>query len=333
MRRLVLPGVGALLLATVLGPGCDPTYEDLKKKHGPKLEETISKLEKVKEVLLGTPPLRTDDEKIQLRHPEVSFRLLRDFRPRREVPNQGNAIFMTGEAFADLTEHGHTEFRMLGENLLNTCASLLRHGRCPASPFLSFDECGCRTRQMANLFELCERVQYLFVVKTIEFRKPSKARWEILAGTTPTSSDGGSAPSPGSPMTVASRPAVPTEAKPDAGAPSPKPASATDARVERGRDSSPRQTVRWTYKGGVFVVEIHVFNLEGAAPSKLGAFRVRVESPETVTTRSPIGEEILTRARGFEATLEGQFKAAVKRTLEAEISRRLSAKATFAEVP
>jgi hypothetical protein len=309
---LVLLSILLSLIFTLVA-GCEPTLEELKKKHGPKLEEKLSKLERIRELLLGTPPVRSDDSQIKVAAETLYFNLTTGFWPAHNTPTSGAAIFMTGEAFADLTEHGQTAYPRAGQDLLNVCASLLRNGRCPATVALSYD-CPCQTPGVERLFQICETVRYVFVEKTVEYAKPSAPTFE-RAPTAPAA--------PVSPLSVNTDAAAPASrpAAPDAGPPGGALAAFYNA------------PGRWSQLGGYVALEIHVFDLEGDAPRKLGAFRVRVETSESAAATVPVTTGPFGRAENLAKAVENRFPQDIKKKIETEVAGHVSARTVFSELP
>lgn len=311
MNSTAIPAraLALVLAASLLWGGCRSSFDKIREEHRAVLEPKLGQLERIGKLLELTPPLNVDSESLSLPRSTAL--------PASALGVRGMAAhvsLMYGEALADLTSHGPTASRVSGSNLLTTCASLLRKGTCPLSD--NYGECRCNHSTAESLFERCEQIEYVFIVRTLEYGGPAPLR-----NTTPDAGppdarrdvgpDGRRAPELG--------PAEATRADRGAGA------SHRDAgyRDHRGRPKlDPDQRVQsWSFRPGLLRAEVHLFEL--ASGRRLGGFRVRVESDPTY--RRSIAHALpFTRAH-TQFTVDAEFSAACQQKIEAEIRRRAPA--------
>jgi hypothetical protein len=253
------PAWAVTLALILLCGGCRASYKELRKKHEAAIEAKLGQLEKIGKLLDVTAPISVDDERIVL-------------PPSTTVPPAGlfgnlnlavHVSLMYQEAFADLTAHGPSAKRISGSNQLNVCASLLRKSQCPSD--CGYLECTCGYALLPDLFERCAAIQYVLVVRTLEYGAPAQA-----TRTTPD-------------LAVQPR-------GPDRGAAAAERSSDAGAARDRGPDR-PRRDARvesWTFHGGLLRAEVHVYEL--ATARRLGGFRVRAESDPRLTRSTFVNE-------------------------------------------
>jgi hypothetical protein len=244
--RSLLSLSSCLLIAGLAG--CNP-YSSAVKKHRARLESKLSQVAAVGKIVEELPLIATDDARIDL--PPAA-------RQWSGCTLAGHTALLYREDFADLTRPLTHASRMPGATHLNVCASLLRNGTCPHG--VGYPHCSCDPKTIDLTFSLCESIEYLLVVRTIEHGAPG-AVVEVKP-------DGGVAEQ-------TADAAIPRDAGDRALRP--------DVRAgDRGLAGDRLRLARWTYQGGLMRAEVHVFEL--ATARRLGGFRVRVESAPTLDT-------------------------------------------------
>ena len=244
----------ALLALALVLAGCGPYIDEVNAAHRGRVEAKLEQVHAVGKALAAQPPLAED--RLPLPKAQLGYGW--------SATKPANAAFIYAEDFASLDELGWVYGRAKNVNLVQRCSSLLHTEREPwdpgdpdTAPHPGFGF------EAGKIFEACENLEYLFVIRTRAFAKPSEARRH--------------------------QPVV--AAVGDAGRES-------DAGPEAGT-SGDSQSRDFDFDGGYLDAEILVFEL--ASARFMGGFRFQVESSSTLrgeATAGVVREDFRTRVSG-----------------------------------
>ena len=172
------------LRATLLGVccasvwGCGPYIDEVVKERGPRVEQKISAVKAVGDELSKTPLLDKDEP----------ANLKASFQMTSGTPAPANAALVYAEDLRELDELGLVYARVSGTQLVNTCAAFVHTERHPWDPLHPEAAPSSGTGYTATKhFDLCEKLDFLLVLRTRGFVKPSVGR----AGSSRQEFDGG----------------------------------------------------------------------------------------------------------------------------------------------
>jgi hypothetical protein len=279
LRRVHLVLALALLGAPLAGCKKPLSLEEVTARYRAPLEQHLQALSRIAEQASRLPPLERDAV-------TIAGNVIVE---RRSIRNRtATASLAYAEDLADPNELGYVWGRLPNVGVLNHCASLLHRGHLaydpsqPLEPLLRADE------PLANeWYPACLASRYLFVIRTLEFVKPSAAA--AFTATLPVNSvDAGSidAGSRDAGAIDGRVPAGPPSArlrgvKPgvDAGAGDAGPASDAGPSLAEQMASDGAQH-HYTFDAGLVRAELLVFELPSA--KYLGGFRFTARSSPKV---------------------------------------------------
>lgn len=147
--------------------GCGPYVDEVVRERGPAVERRLALVRGVSEELARTPLLEGDepaDVKTSLNF-ESSY------------PAPANAVLVYAEDLRDLDELGLVYARVDGTKILNTCSAFVHTERYPWDPLHPDDPPLSGTGYAATRhFDVCEKLDFLFVLRTRAFVRPSIGR-------------------------------------------------------------------------------------------------------------------------------------------------------------
>ncbi|MCC6898326.1 MAG: hypothetical protein IT377_05090 [Polyangiaceae bacterium] len=171
--RAILLGGGLALLW-----GCGPYVDEVVKARGPRVEQKLAAVKAVGEELQKTPLLDKDEPA----NVKASFQMTSG------TPTPANAALVYTEDLRDLDELGLVYARVSGTNLVNTCSAFVHTERHPWDPLHPEAAPASGTGFTATKhFDVCEKLDFLFVLRTRAFVRPSVGR----AGSSRSEFDGG----------------------------------------------------------------------------------------------------------------------------------------------
>jgi hypothetical protein len=256
----------AVLVAALLG--CSgPSLEELTKQHRPAIDRNLAAVPRIRDQIQRLPRLDRDG---------IAWSggpLLVDGGSRKT--GRATAAITYLEHLADPTELGFVpfQFRVANTGLLNHCAALIKLGHEAYDPALPSSSLPALDGYSAShWYPACAALQVLFVIRTLEFAKPSDPAFAALPFVPVTDPDGAGVEA-----------GVVTDAAVEAGVVT----DAGDAAVEAGSLAPIGSTAagavvhRYTFEGGAIRGEVLAFELSTA--KLLGGFRFAVASSTEVT--------------------------------------------------
>jgi len=157
----------------VLAAGCGPYIDEVVKERGPRVEQKLALVKGVGEVLGKTPLLEKDEPADST----ASFNL------SSGTPTPTNAALVYAEDLRDLDELGLVYARVDGSGLVSTCSAFVHTERYPWDPVHPERAPTSGTGYTAGKhFDVCEKLETLFVLRTRAFLRPSVGRVSESAG-------------------------------------------------------------------------------------------------------------------------------------------------------
>lgn len=159
---------GHWVLALGLGlTGCGPWIDEVVKERGAKVEQKLTLVRAVAEELPKTPLLEKNEPA------SVTATVSFEWPPSKPL----NAAIAYAEDFRDLDELGLVYARVGGSTLVNQCSAYVHTEREPWDPLHPEATPASGTGYSAEKrFDACEKLDYLFVLRTRAFSKPSVGR-------------------------------------------------------------------------------------------------------------------------------------------------------------
>ncbi|GMV16140.1 MAG: hypothetical protein HS104_31620 [Polyangiaceae bacterium] len=147
--------------------GCGPYVDEVVKQRGPAVEQRLALVRGVSEELARTPLLDKDEPA----DVKASFNM------KSGYPDAANAVLVYAEDLRELDELGLVYARVDGTKILNTCSAFVHTERYPWDPLHPDDAPLSGTGYTANKhFDVCEKLDFLFVLRTRAFVRPSIGR-------------------------------------------------------------------------------------------------------------------------------------------------------------
>jgi len=268
------------LLASVAS-GCGPYIQEVNEQHRQKLQAKLEQIQKLEAVVKATP----------LQERELPTKAKISLTSFPEIGAPGNATLVYAEDFANLDQIGFVTARVRTANLVPTCSAGLHTERTPWSPdYPSSTPSGLSGYKAEDDYAACERLEYVFVVRTRALAKPellpvgpsldigpSDAGADGEAGSDAGPLEGGT-PDAGSPKRLKSTKLG--RGRLDAGLLDAGSDAALDAGVDAEAGAAATVPHRYRFRGGYLDAEVLVFELAGTR--LVGSFRFQAESSAKV---------------------------------------------------
>jgi hypothetical protein len=317
----------ALLLAWIvaLAPalGCTPDLRDVIQEHRAKVEPQLAKVKALREAAKSAPPVTKDGVKID------------GPAPRLAIFDYGayiNAAIEYVEDLDEITELGNVPHRMTAAGSINQCASALATHREPYNPQVGGVPSEMYSYTARRLFEHCEAVQYLFVVKSLAFAAPSEVRSTLGPCPEPSPEDTGeTAPDAGASTSGPADAGADSGAR-DGGAKPGKTIAVKSARLAvrdagvdsgvedggaNGADVTPTGTCL-RFNGGYLRAEVLVFDVKSGG--QLGGFRFVAESSRNVDVATASTSDAAVRS-DFDTKIRAAFDEAAHKWVPSLVRR------------
>lgn len=155
--------IGGCLLVSA----CGPYIDEVVKERGARVEQKLALVRAVNEELAKTPLLEKDEPS----DVRASFNM------KASYPDPANAALVYAEDLRELDELGLVYARADGTKIVNTCSAFAHTERYPWDPLHPSDAPLGGTGYTAQKhFDVCEKLDYLLVLRTRAFGKPSIGR-------------------------------------------------------------------------------------------------------------------------------------------------------------
>lgn len=181
-------GVRGLPFFALLAVACGPTIDEMNAARGAQVEQVLTRAKAVGVALSQAP----SPAPAAASSPTASLAFTQPGR-------SGNAALIYAEDFDDFDELGLVYARLPGASLVSRCSAAVHTERAPwdpaqpdRAPSAVFGSEGER------IYDACERLEYLFVIRTDAFVRPTAARVAAAppASAAPAATRAGSAPEP-----------------------------------------------------------------------------------------------------------------------------------------
>jgi hypothetical protein len=180
MRKVLL--ALALVLTLVL-TGCGPYIDEVNAAHKSRIEVKLEQARAVGKALASQAVLI--DDRLPLPKAVLGYGW------PAEKPS--NAAFIYAEDFASLDQLGWVYARAQSAGLVQRCSSLLHTEREPWDPRRPATAPGPGFGfEAQKLFDACEKLEYLFVIRTRAFARPSEGRRQSPSAPAASGADTGS---------------------------------------------------------------------------------------------------------------------------------------------
>ena len=147
--------------------GCGPYIDEVVKERGPGVEQKLALVRGLAEETTKTP-LLDKDEPVDLRA---------TIYMKSGTPGAANAALRYVEDLRELDELGLVYARVAGSDVVNTCSALVHTERQPWDPRHPEAAPASGTGYSGTkYFDLCEKLDFVFVIRTRGFARPSVGR-------------------------------------------------------------------------------------------------------------------------------------------------------------
>ncbi|MEB2312216.1 MAG: hypothetical protein OZ921_17980 [Sorangiineae bacterium] len=163
----LLPWIAAVVIA------CGPTVDEVNRERGARIEQVLRRAKAVGAAVARAPyPARPEPGTL---HASL---------PLTQPARSGNAAFIYAEDFEDFDELGLVYARLPGGSLVSRCAAAAHTERRPWDPASPATQPrAVFGNEAAQLYDACERLHYLFVIRTDTFLRPGAPRPASTADT------------------------------------------------------------------------------------------------------------------------------------------------------
>lgn len=153
--------------ACAISLSCGPYIDEVVKERGPRVEQKLASVRSVASELEKLPLLAGDEPAA----------LTASFNLTSATPEPANAAIVYAEDLRELDELGLVYARVDGSKIVNTCSAFVHTERHPWDPLHpeATPSSGMGWGATKH-FDVCEKLEYLFVLRTRAFARPSVGR-------------------------------------------------------------------------------------------------------------------------------------------------------------